>query len=280
VLPAQNLRLLAATEVVTSPEQVDGGQTWKFEARVVGRYSDPVSADTARVPALKRAAQQKMTTITSQYLYASTDHPKFGKIISSPNFGAGSKLYVDADYVFPTEDGPGYFEIKDLSYMETFTPRSGVASTLSPSTPRRRDVAFKGSTPSPPKSRSIPRPARFGVQMSESVAGPSSSVNFDRPDPKGKGRASLLTSDPARDGSGYRSPSFTATGSQDMECSSTGVFSDVDVDDVDTAEVVEFPRPPKRPAASTSTANGGGVKRNRRLRKPTQKSLELDRDSV
>lgn len=56
---------------------------WKIEARVVGRYSDPVSADTARLPALKSAAQQKMTTITSQYLYARTDHPKFGKIISS-----------------------------------------------------------------------------------------------------------------------------------------------------------------------------------------------------
>jgi hypothetical protein len=128
--------------VVTSPEQEDNGQTWKIEAHVVGRYSDPVPADIAKIPALKNAAQQKMIRITSQYLYASVDHPKFGKIISSPNFGPGSKLYVDADYVFPTEDGPGYFEVQDLSFMETFTPRSGVASTLSPSTPRRRHIAF------------------------------------------------------------------------------------------------------------------------------------------
>ena len=278
-MPAQHLRLLAASEVVALPEQVDGGQTWKIEARVVGRYSDPVSADTARLPALKSAAQQKMTTITSQYLYARTDHPKFGKIISSPNFGAGSKLYVDADYIFPTEDGPGYFEVKDLSYMETFTPRSAVASTLSPSTPRRRDVAFNGSNSTPSKRRPIPRPAQLGVQNSDGVGGPSSSANFHRPDPKGKGPAFLLPSDPALDGSGYRSSSFTATGSQNLD-SSPGALSDVDVDEfVDTVQAVAFSRPPKRPAAS-SAADDGGVKRNHRLRRPTQKSLELDKDSV
>ena len=100
ILPAQSVRLLAASEVVTSLEQEDNGQTWKIEANVVGRYSDPVLADIAKIPALKNAAQQKMIRITSQYLYASVEHPKFGKIISSPNFGPGSKLYVDADQRF------------------------------------------------------------------------------------------------------------------------------------------------------------------------------------
>jgi len=266
--------------VVTSPEQEDGGQTWKIEARVVGRYSDPVPADIAKIPALKNSAQQKMIRITSQYLYASVDHPKFGKIISSPNFGAGSKLYVDADYVFPTQDGPGYFEVQDLSFMETFTPRSGVASTLSLSTPRRRHIAFKDSTPTPSKRRSIARPAMLTVHGSDTVGAHSSSVTFHRPDPKGKGPAfPLPSSGPVLDRSGSWSSSFTEAASQELS-SSTGVLSDVDVDEfVDTVEVVAFPRPPKRPAAS-SAANDEVVKRNHRLRKPTQKAVELDKDTV
>lgn len=178
ILPAQNVRLLAASEVVTSPEQEDNGQTWKIEANVVGRYSDPVLADIAKIPALKNAAQQKMIRITSQYLYASVEHPKFGKIISSPNFGPGSKLYVDADYVFPTEDSPGYFEVQDMSFMETVTPRSGVASTLSLSTPRRRHIAFKDSTSTLSKRRSIARPAMPNVYGSDTVGAHSSSVTF------------------------------------------------------------------------------------------------------
>jgi hypothetical protein len=80
-------------------------------------------------------------------------------------------------------------------------------------------------------------------------------------------------------GSGSWSSSFTEASSHQL-ASSTGVLSDVDVDEfVDSVDVVAFPRPPKRPAAS-SAANDEGLKRNHRLRKPTQKAVELDKDSV
>jgi hypothetical protein len=90
-----------------------------------------------------------MTQTKTQWIYADKN-PKLDRVLGSTNLG--SRLFLDGDYTFPSEDTmqPGYIEARNISFNAT--SRSTVSTSETPAiktsgsnTTRRRNAPLKQS---------------------------------------------------------------------------------------------------------------------------------------
>lgn len=178
-LPVHHLRIHAAAELYGVPTFNDSSRSYEFEADVTGYYNDPTP------PSLRndRLRKSSMTQTKTQWIYADKN-PRLDRVLGVSNLHAGTRLFIEGDYTFPSEETmqPGYIEARNVSFNATnrstvggIDRTSGVGASGGSSS-RRRNVQLKqSSTRSDYNTSSHPRP--FSSQARSSVAGPSTPQN-------------------------------------------------------------------------------------------------------
>src|ERR1700712_4425353 len=80
-----------------------GIESFEFEARMSGYYSDPILD-----PAEKKAIKANMARTSSQNIFAPATEGLFKAVLGSPKIRAGSRFFIEGEYTFaygPREDG-------------------------------------------------------------------------------------------------------------------------------------------------------------------------------
>jgi hypothetical protein len=190
-LPPHRLRITGAAELQQLPtiNRDNAGESYEFEVKMSGYYSDPLPD-----PALRRGARAGMIHTNDQTVFARTSENLLKAVLGSPKTRPGTKFFIEGEYTFsygPQENG-SYIELTHISFNSTHRTETSTTSANPPigDSARRRNVKpkNKGSTPQKPVSgpHSFPQqsqsPTTQDVQNQHSVGSvPTSSQQQSHP---------------------------------------------------------------------------------------------------
>jgi hypothetical protein len=249
-LPVHQLRIHAATELITIPQYVDSSRTYEFEGAITGFYSDP-APQALRNDKAFRASQ---TRTKNQYFYAEKS-PKFERTLGSSSMRVQSRLFIDGYYTFPIEETqePGYLDLINVSFNSTNRPISEgglIIGGAGGGSSCRRNVPLK-TTPGKQVRKVTVLSTPSNTRPPSDSLGSASSSSFDGSSSRSTGASSIYND-----------------GQSDLT-----LYLD-DPDGEGNAGISPTRPPKKRPLQDTLIIESS----SKRQRRPTQKARDTEAD--
>jgi hypothetical protein len=119
VLPVHRLRITGAGELEEMPtiNRSSGQESYEFQLKVSGYYSDPVPKESQK----KKAIRANTIRNTQQTFFAIAKQKLFKTILGGTQCKIGNKYFFEGEYTFayPPDESGSYIELTYISYNST-----------------------------------------------------------------------------------------------------------------------------------------------------------------